>query len=79
MAEPEPEVKEGEEVKEQKEAAPVVPKRPEQPPPPPPPKIKLTEGLLSQCVSNIGKTFNGLSYAYTKLTADVSKNNQMIG
>lgn len=67
----EPEVKTDEEGKEQKEAAPVLPKRPEQPPPPPPPKTKLTKGLLSQCLSNIGKTYNGLSYGYTKLTVEV--------
>ena len=68
----EPDKKEGDdENKEQKENVPPLPKQPDQAPPSAPPKIKLGAELLSQCVSSIGKTYNGLSYAYTKLTADV--------
>ena len=62
------------------EATPVVEPKIELPPPIPPPKVTLSHELLAQSVSQIGKSFDGLSYAYTKLTADVCiMNIQLIG
>ncbi len=43
----------------------------EEPPPPPPPKIKLTPDMVSQGVSQLGKTFDGAGYSYTKLVVEV--------
>jgi hypothetical protein len=61
----------GEQVKEEK--------RVELPPAEPPPKVVLSEELLRQCVSQIGKTFDGLSYAYTKLAAEVGATRARLG
>lgn len=50
-------------------AAPAEPEI-ELPPPIPPAVASLSLALLSRCVSQVGKTFDGLSCAYTKLVAE---------
>ncbi len=52
-------------------AAPAPEPKVELPPPIPPPKIVLDPALLAACVSQVGKTFDGLSYAYMQLVAEV--------
>ena len=73
MAEQEPGKEEG---AEPGVVAPPEPKI-ELPPPVPPPKVMLSPELLSKCLSQIGKTFDGLSYAYTQLIAEVCYTNNM--
>jgi len=50
----------------------------ELPPAIPPPLISLDSNLLGRCVSQVGKTYDGLSYAFTTLTAE-SKELEIIG
>ena len=58
-------------VEEKKDNAEAALAADEPPPPPPPPKNKLTPELISQNLAQLGKTFDGSSYAYTRLVVEV--------
>ena len=40
-------------------------------PVPPQPKLMITQELIQQGLSSLGKTFDGSSYAFTKLVIEV--------
>lgn len=62
--------KEGKE--EKKEEVPAeAPQTGEPPPPPPPPKIRVSQEFIAQGLSQLGKTADGSSCAYTKLVVEV--------